>query len=114
MWFSIIGGIIGGIMSGWISLFPESKKLQLLLFVGGVLLASILSGKDPRFLYRVFGLFIFYFVAALSMYLHTVIFKSNALFGWLALIYLSIFIIPSYFIIGFISNKVFKKIKGEK
>ena len=109
--YSLIAGLVGGFISGFIAIMvdPISNVAAIITFFLGVLIAGIISGKDSKFLYRVVGLVIFYVVAALSMFIHTVVFQSGAIWGWLGLIFYSIFIIPLYFIVGIISNKIFKR-----
>lgn len=102
MKYSLLGGIIGGIISGLLTILADN----IIIFFVGVLVASILSGFDKKFYHRVLGILVFYIVSALLMFLHTVIFHSNALFGLLALIFYSIIIIPLYFVIGFIVHKI--------
>lgn len=108
MKYSLIGGIIGGIISGLLSILADN----VVVFFIGVLVASIFSGFDKKIFHRLIGLFIFYITSALLMFLHTAIFASNALFGWLALIFYSIIIIPLYLIVGLLVHKIaVKKMK---
>ncbi len=102
MKYSLIGGIAGGIISGLVSAIVDN----IVVFFFGVLIAAVFSGFDKKIIYRLGGLLIFYMVSALSMLLHTAIYNSFAIFGWLALIFYSIIIIPLYLAVGFFTGKI--------
>ena len=101
MKFSVAGGILGGIISGLISVITDSPAV----FFAGVITASILSGFDGRIFHRFVGLVVFYVISASLMLLHTILYSSNAVLGWLALVFYSVVVVPLYFVVGFLVRR---------
>ncbi len=103
--YSIVGALIGSVIAlGGVLLD------NLILLVISVFIAGFFSAFD-NFPMRVISLIVYYISWFVLMYLHTVIFNSEAILGLFALVFYSIFIIPLYFLIGLIISFILKKFK---
>ena len=103
---SLLGSIVGGVIASLASVFLDS----IVVFFAGVAIAGAISGWDKKIMHRLAGLVMFYIVSAAGFFVHTALFKSNALFGVLALIVYSPIVLVLFLACGWLISKV-KNIK---
>ena len=109
---SIIGGLTGGVISSLVAIYVNDaigKVAGLITFFVGVLVGGLISGLDKKLWHRILGLLVFYITSTLALFLHTAILNSSALFGVIALIFYSPFIIALYMIGGYVLGKLVTK-----
>ena len=109
MKYSFIGALLGvgtGLLLG-IAMEFES----FLTILATPIIAGALSGLD-RFLHRIFGLILYYILWFIGLLLHSILFASLALFAFAGIIMFSPYIIPAYFVTGYITSKLIARGKS--